>query len=83
MHFAKFLNITLVDHIILSLLSLESEEEIYYSFFLENVLGILYQDTSYQIVSDVRHIIEKEKQDYKYDGIKQGKKIGKIQGIKE
>ncbi len=83
LHFAKFLNIKLIDHIILSRLSLESDEEIFYSFFLENMLALLLQDTSYQIVSDVKHILEKEKQDYKDDGIKEGKKIGKAQGAKE
>ena len=81
-HRSKYLGLNLLDHIIISRLSLESKKSIYHSFVLERYIDIFEQDITYQAVDDVRDILDKEKQDYKLDGKKEGKKEGKVQGEK-
>ena len=66
-HRSKYLGLNLIDHIIISRLSLESEEAIYHSFFTEKYIDFFEQDITYQAVDDVRDILENEKKDYGYD----------------
>ncbi len=66
-HRSKYLGLNLIDHIIISRSSLESEESIYYSFFTEKYIDFFEQDITYQAVDDVKDILDKEKQDYAYD----------------
>ena len=76
-HVSQYLNINVLDHIILSALSLESRESIYYSFLVTGLMDFFKQDLSYKLVDDVKDILDKEKQDYKLDGKKDGKVEGK------
>ncbi len=69
-HVSQYLNINVLDHIILSRLSLESKESIYYSFLVSGYMDFFKQDLSYKLVDDVKDVLDKEKQDYKLDGEK-------------
>ena len=75
-HVSQYLNINVLDHIILSHLSLESKESIYYSFLVAGLMDFFKQDTTYKLVDDVKDILEDEKKDYGDDMKNVGKKEG-------
>ena len=82
-HVSQYLNINVLDHIILSTSSLESKESIYYSFLVTGLMDFFKQDTTYKLVDDVKDILEDEKKDYGDDMKNVGKKEEKIAIAKE
>ena len=66
-HVSQYLNINVLDHIILSTSSLESKKSVYYSFLVAGYMDFFKQDLSYKLVDDVKDNLENEKKDYGHD----------------
>jgi len=77
-HKSLNLGLELVDHIVISNLSIESKTPLYYSYIEHELIKFIAQDITYKTVNESREELDKEKEDAMEEGIDKGKIIGGI-----
>ena len=72
-HKAESLGLELVAPVIISNLSIDSKEPLYYSYLEHNMVAFVKQDITYKTVNESRDELDREKDDAVHDAVKQEK----------